>query len=279
MTSSRLLLPCVLALGVAPDAACGLAGDDAAAATAPARSTATATDPAVLVELFTSQGCSSCPPADRLLGELPAAVDGVQVLPLAFHVDYWDDLGWRDPFSSAEWTARQNRYAQSLGAGRIYTPQLVVQGGRDVVGSDRGGAVALIERAAHAPAERGRISATATTGGDRVAVSVEAALPSRGSARADVWVALVESGLATQIARGENQGRALMNHFVVRRLVKGMSLDAAGSRRGDVSLALEPGWRRDRMGVTVFLQDPSSLAILAAGSASFRPARSSSSPD
>ena len=157
MTIQRAALLAVIAIGGPPVAACGWGGEDAAAA--PATSTAKATDPAVLVELFTSQGCSSCPPADRLLGELPAAVDGVQVLPLAFHVDYWDDLGWRDPFSSADWTARQNGYARSLGAGRIYTPQLVVQGSADVVGSDRGGAVELIRRAAHPPAQRGRIQA------------------------------------------------------------------------------------------------------------------------
>jgi hypothetical protein len=277
MTMNRAALLALIAAGGAPVTACGLGGDDAAAA--PAASTAKATDPAVLVELFTSQGCSSCPPADRLLGELPAAVGGVQVLPLAFHVDYWDDLGWRDPFSSAEWTARQNRYARSLGAGRIYTPQLVVQGRADVIGSDRGGAVELIRQAAHAPAARGHIQATATAGADRVAVSVDAGLAGGAGARADAWVALVESSLATRVARGENQGRALMNHFVVRRLVKALSLEAGASRRGDVALALEPGWRRDHLGVTVFLQDPSSLAVLAAGSATFRPARSSSTPD
>ncbi len=127
MTMIRPALLSLLTVGGFGAGGCGLGGEDAAAGPT-VQPAAASSGPAVLVELFTSQGCSSCPPADRLLGALPGEVDGVQVLPLAFHVDYWDDLGWRDPFSSAEWTARQNRYAHALGAGRIYTPQLVVHG-------------------------------------------------------------------------------------------------------------------------------------------------------
>ena len=257
--------PALLAL-CATGAGCGWGGEDAAAAGASARPAAASSGPAVLVELFTSQGCSSCPPADRLLGQLPGEVDGVQVLPLAFHVDYWDDLGWRDPFSSAEWTARQNKYARALGAGRIYTPQLVVQGTADVVGSDRGKAVDLIRRAAGATG--GRIQATTVAGPNSLTVSVDAALgASKAGSRADAWVALVENGLATRVARGENQGRGLVNHFVVRRLTRAFAVEPGSSRRGDVVLALEPGWRRDRMAVTVFLQEDRGLAVLAAAAA------------
>src|SRR5512134_2402114 len=89
--------------------------------------------PRAVVELFTSQGCSSCPPADRLLAELG---EDPAVLPLAFHVDYWDHLGWRDPFSSPRWSERQGRYARTLGRG-LYTPQLVVAGDQDVLGSNQ----------------------------------------------------------------------------------------------------------------------------------------------
>ncbi|HET9768631.1 MAG TPA: DUF1223 domain-containing protein, partial [Thermoanaerobaculia bacterium] len=105
------------------------AAPPAAAAGAPARP--------VLVELFTSQGCSSCPPADRLVAELAAQPPGERaVVPLAFHVDYWNYIGWQDPFSAAEWTARQRRYGAALGGGRIYTPELVVGGTADCVGTD-----------------------------------------------------------------------------------------------------------------------------------------------
>jgi len=103
-----------------------------------------ATERPVLIELFTSQGCNSCPPADALLGEL-AQRPGV--LALAFHVDYWNGLGWSDPFSSKLATARQNDYAQRLGKRSIYTPQLVVDGAQDAVGSDRAGVTALIDAA------------------------------------------------------------------------------------------------------------------------------------
>src|SRR5260221_3177098 len=96
--------------------------------------TALAADRPVVVELFTSQGCSSCPPADALLGELTRHAD---VLPLAFHVDYWNRLGWKDPYSSAESTARQRTHSRQLGLRTTYTPQMVVDGGIDVVGSER----------------------------------------------------------------------------------------------------------------------------------------------
>jgi hypothetical protein len=271
MVAMRMIWPAAMSLLTlgALGAGCRWGGEEAAAAGASARPAAASSGPAVLVELFTSQGCSSCPPADRLLGALPGEVDGVQVLPLAFHVDYWDDLGWRDPFSSAAWTARQNRYAHALGAGRIYTPQLVVMGTADVVGSDRGKAIDLIRKAAGRPASGARIQATTASGQQALTVSVDAALGAAkpGPARADAWVALVENGLATMVARGENQGRGLVDHFVVRRLTRAFTVEAGRPRRGDVELALESTWRRDRMAVTVFLQDEKDLAVLAAAAA------------
>jgi hypothetical protein len=262
MTRVALLLAAVAATGLGSCRGRDEAAAAPAGAAASDRSAARPTGP-VLVELFTSQGCSSCPPADRLLGQLPSAVDGVEVLPLAFHVDYWDDLGWRDPFSSAEWTARQRRYSGEVAGGRVYTPQLVVQGAADVLGSDRDDAVEAI-RAAARSARGGRIEARAS-GSDRLTVAVEAQLD--GAARADALVALVENGLSTKVARGENSGRALANQFVVRRLVKAFALEGAGVRRGEVHLDVDPAWRRDRLAVTVFLQDTSTMRVLAAASA------------
>jgi hypothetical protein len=218
----------------------------------------------VLIELFTSQGCSSCPPADQLLARLPAEVNRVEVLPLAFHVDYWDDLGWRDPFSRAEWTARQRGYAHAIADERVYTPQLVIQGGAHVVGSDRAGAVAAIRAAAARPAGA-RIAATAS-GRDRITVAVDAGLdPTSRAAR--VWVAVVESGLSTRVERGENRGRTLANPSVVRHLVEAFAIEAGRSRRGQVTVQVDPAWRRDRLSVIVFLQQPDTLRILAAARA------------
>jgi len=92
---------------------------------------------AVIVELFTSQGCSSCPPADRVLSALGREKsDGVTIIPLAFHVDYWNSIGWADPFSSSRWSARQNAYAAALHSSQVYTPQLLVNGRAQFVGSD-----------------------------------------------------------------------------------------------------------------------------------------------
>src|SRR5262249_1393689 len=96
---------------------------------------ATVVDQPVVVELFTSQGCNSCPPADALLGKLARRKD---VLPLAFHVDYWDYIGWKDPFASKEGTERQYNYGRALGLNMVYTPQMVIDGSQDAVGSDEG---------------------------------------------------------------------------------------------------------------------------------------------
>src|SRR6516162_11701198 len=95
-------------------------------------------DAPVVLELFTSQGCSSCPPADALLGKLAKRTD---VLPLAFHVDYWDYIGWKDPYASKEATDRQYAYGRSLGLNMVYTPQMVIDGSQDVVGSDEGAVI------------------------------------------------------------------------------------------------------------------------------------------
>jgi hypothetical protein len=194
--------------------------------------------PTILLELYTSQGCSSCPPADRLLSQLGREAD---LIPLAFHVDYWNDIGWRDPFSAGEWTERQLRYARRLDGGRVYTPQLVK---------------AALARARDRTAGA-RIAARGTL--ERIAVEAE------GPASAERWVALVESGLATEVTRGENRGKSLENDFIVRRLIR---LEPGA---GEVSLALDPAWRRDRLSVAVFLQDPDSLAVLAAARATVDP--------
>jgi hypothetical protein len=204
----------------------------------------------VLLELFTSQGCSSCPPADELLAEL-GREEGL--VALSFHVDYWNDLGWRDPFSSEAWTARQQRYARALGEGRVYTPQLVVQGREHVVGSDRRGAAAAIRRArADAPSVALAVRARLDRKTDRVRVTASA----RGGGHPELWAALVESGLETRVPRGENSGRALADGFVVRRLERVTD--------GQADLAVARGWRRDRLAVVVFAQDPSDLRVLSA---------------
>jgi hypothetical protein len=188
-----------------------------AAPLAPAAAAAPADAPAapVVVELFTSQGCSSCPPADALLAELARRPD---VLPLAFHIDYWDRLGWRDPFSLPEASARQRDYARRLGLKTVYTPQMVVGGRRDVVGSDRAQVEAAIAGAA-------RIPAAASTRVDVAdgALRIEVGA---GAGEARLWLAIFERRRETRVRAGENAGRTLADVNIVR------SLESIGSWSG-----------------------------------------------
>ena len=164
--------------------------------------------PPVVVELFTSEGCSSCPPADALLGELAQRPD---IVPLAFHVDYWDYIGWKDPYASPANTQRQHDYAAALGLHMVYTPQMVVDGRTDVVGSERGDVAAAIGKAAVAP--KVAITIEKDAGGYRVLIPA-AAPPAGGPAT--VWLALFDSQRETGVKRGENGGRTLKEYNIVR---------------------------------------------------------------
>jgi hypothetical protein len=180
----------------------------------------------VLVELFSSEGCSSCPPADALLRRFlrDQPVPGVRIIALAEHVDYWNDLGWRDPFSLPLFTARQETYARRLPAGGVYTPQLVVAGAAHLLGSDEGAARAAITAAA--TTMRGEVSARVVRG---AAGALEVAARWPEGVEAEVFVALVQDRAMSEVARGENAGRTL-EHVAVAR-----SLSAIGSGAGSFS--------------------------------------------
>jgi hypothetical protein len=226
----------------------------------------------ILVELFTSQGCSSCPPADRLLARLAAEPGERTVIPLAFHVDYWNHLGWQDPFSSPRWSERQRRYGVAFGAGRIYTPELVVAGRADCVGTDAAALRRLVAAAAAEPV-------TATVAVDPAA-RAGAVWPARiraqrqraaGAPAAEVLVAIYENGLETPVRRGENADRRLRNDRVVRHLARAGSLPAGGGEVDTrLDLPIDAGWSR-RLGIVAFVQEPSTLRVLAAAEASAAP--------
>ena len=194
----------------------------------------------IVLELFTSQGCSSCPPADRVVSRLAAdgKVGERAVIPLAFHVDYWNDLGWADPFSRAAWTERQRRYAAAIKGGRVYTPQLVIAGRDHVVGSHVAAVGAAVARAP-LPA---RVDAAVEWSADRAVVSAVA------PAGADVWVAIYEDGAVTRVPRGENAGETLRDDHIVRRFER---VAAAGSR-GRITVDLDRAW--GRLGAVVLAQ-------------------------
>ncbi|MGI9421319.1 MAG: DUF1223 domain-containing protein [Geminicoccaceae bacterium] len=211
-----------------------------------ASTAAVAEDAPVVVELFTSQGCYSCPPADELLGELAERED---VLPLAFHVTYWDRLGWPDTLGLEAGTARQEAYARTLGTGRMYTPQMVVQGQIDVVGSQRDRVMRALEIA---------------EGASGVALGVDGGvltIPAGELTDAVVWLAAYDDVNEVVIERGENAGKTLTYHHSVRELAELGRYDG-GPMTADLPLARLAADGRD--GAAVLVQRESDGAIVGA---------------
>jgi hypothetical protein len=168
---------------------------------------ATVSDSPVVVELFTSEGCSSCPPADAYLGKL---ADRHDILPLAFHVNYWDYIGWKDPFASAEATERQYSYGHALGLNMVYTPQMVIGGTHDAVGSNED----AVSRAIEMDQSRPKLKLTVMrdpAGGYRVQIPAGEA-----NGTATVWLALYDRAHKTAVQRGENSGSTLTEFNIVR---------------------------------------------------------------
>ena len=223
--------------------------------------------PAVtVVELFTSQGCSSCPPADRLLSEIAGHQAG-RVIPLAYHVDYWNRLGWTDPFSSAEWSRRQQAYAAAFHSEQVYTPQAVINGATEVVGSNS----SAVDRAiGTASRESNSYSVTLAvhpqSDGVRLNVSTGARSPVTRPAL-QVLVAVAESGISTNVKRGENSGRELQNDHIVRRLVPVGTTRNGEKFEGSVLIKILPEWNRRNLEFVALLQDPQSMHIYGAAEA------------
>jgi hypothetical protein len=184
----------------------------------------------LVIELYTSQGCSSCPPAEVLLNQLASAgaLSGRKLAPLSFHVDYWNDLGWPDPYSQPAWTARQQAYARALDD-RVYTPELVIAGQVGIVGSQQS---RIAKAIAQAPPQS---AVTASASWEPKRVIVQASAP----ADADVWVAVWEDGTHTAVPRGENAGATLANDRVVRKLER----VASAGHAGKIEIALDGAWK------------------------------------
>ena len=204
---------------------------------------------AVVVELFTSQGCSSCPPADALLHELRKDSN---VIPIAYHVDYWNYLGWRDPFSSHDWTARQMMYQRAFNLGSSYTPQIVVNGSRQMVGSNDAQVRDAIDEASH-------LGSVATV---NVSIDHGDAVVRTNAPRAGLQLIVVttEDGVVTKIERGENRGLTITNDSIARKLTRIPNVNA-GATTHKVATELQRGT------VVAMLQDPSTLRIVAASAA------------
>ncbi|MEX2201465.1 MAG: DUF1223 domain-containing protein [Dongiaceae bacterium] len=179
----------------------------------PAHTMEPVTDAApVVIELYTSQGCSSCPPADAYLGELAQRRD---VLALAFHVDYWNYIGWADPFSSPEATARQRAYARFLNERAIYTPQMVVDGAAHEVGSNRAAVAAAIKAAALQP-KTSLLLVNDDSGGYRIVIGEAEDADASPDEPAIVWLVEYDQTHVTSVKRGENTGKTLTEYNIVR---------------------------------------------------------------
>ncbi|PDT73026.1 DUF1223 domain-containing protein [Bradyrhizobium sp. C9] len=172
-------------------------------------------DPRAVVELFTSQGCSSCPPADKIIGDL---AKDPNVIALSMPIDYWDYLGWKDTLADSRFSARQKAYSHMRGDRDVYTPQAVINGSAHVIGSDR----ASIESAIKDTEKSGSVMSvpvTMTLTGKQINVSV-AASKSPAVSRGEVWICSISKSVPISIARGENRGREITYHNVVRNLLK-----------------------------------------------------------
>lgn len=214
------------------------------------------------MELFTSEGCSSCPPADELLGHLrqDLSTKNIQIIPLGFHVDYWNSLGWKDRFSSASFSQRQEQYAKSLKVDGPYTPQMVVDGTAEFVGNSAAQAQRAISQAASQP-ELAAVEISAVNP-DKLAIQVKAA----GSANAaNVMLAITEDNLTTNVGSGENGGRTLHHAAVVRELRQLGQLQN-GSFQASVPLKIEKDWKREDLRAVVFVQEGSGGKIQGAAS-------------
>ena len=226
----------------------------------------------VVVELFTSEGCSDCPSADAVLTRLAAQpVPGVQIIALGEHVDYWDKQGWRDPFSSNAFSVRQVDYTRALHIESPYTPQMIVNGREEFVGSDYGAAAAAVAKAARDSARQLRISITLDpASGAVLPLHIQADSPTSDGLRgaADVFVAVTEEGLESHVAAGENRGRDLHHTAVVRSLTRIGGITAKArtwSAGGEVTMDRQ--WRSQAVAIVAFVQDHSGRAILGAASA------------
>lgn len=230
----------------------------------------------VVLELFTSEGCSSCPPADALLAKLEEQqpVAGAEIIALEEHVDYWDHEGWVDPFSSGQWTQRQQVYAEGFADHGVYTPELVINGRSGFVGSHGGDVYRAVANAVAQP--RTDISLLLKSGKhdhQQIRIEVGKLQGTQQGDVAEVWLAITETALHSSVTGGENAGHDLHHAPVVRWLHKAgtTNLNATPSFAGESDLKLDSAWKRNNLRVVAFVQEKRSHHILGAAVARFEP--------
>uniref|UniRef100_A0A1J3FW27 Uncharacterized protein n=2 Tax=Noccaea caerulescens TaxID=107243 RepID=A0A1J3FW27_NOCCA len=241
-------------------------------------------DGPVLVQLFSSQGCKTSPAAEMLMsrlgrGDFDAQIrgdaggdgrSGSPAMVLVFHVDYWDYKGWKDPYGSSQWTVRQKAYVEALNLDTMFTPQLVIQGRSQLIGNEEETLLKSISEAPKFPSPAFRATFQRPTS-ETLQVSLTGALRMKVDGNGiDIMVAIYETGLVNDCARGENEGRMLSNDYVVRKMEKMCTVKDVTSKKtvsGTAHFTLWDGFNCNKCGVAVFLQN-SSLQIF--GTQSFK---------
>jgi hypothetical protein len=262
------ILAGILTLGVA----CSCFSASAQDAPTPAAGGANAARTPVVVELFTSEGCSSCPPADKLLGFLVAKqpLNGANVIALEEHVDYWNHDGWTDPYSSTRWTERQQNYA-NIFKNQEYTPQVVVDGRTQLVGSNGLDVAKAIQTEAQTPKTDVTLAAGAVDPKSvrHFTVTTGKLVGNTGGDTAEIWFAVTEDGLRSSVNAGENAGQTLQHAATIRLLQKVGVADpgnAPQSFSGDAPVKFDSKWNAVNSHLVVFIQEKKSRKILGAAS-------------
>lgn len=216
----------------------------------------------VLIELYTSEGCSSCPPVDKWLSQLPKSMSNFDnIIPLAFHVDYWDYIGWKDPYASPYHTTRQRHIGRINRLGSIYTPQVVING-RDF--RSRGNIAATLTQKSNT-SPRANISVTGETKQQQLQLKITTSSKQLPSS-AKLYVVLYENGLSSNITDGENSGRELQHNFVVRHLSRAQNLNTSGKTQTYYNINIKNHLennklKNNKLGLALFIQDTKDLLI------------------
>lgn len=224
------------------------------------------TEQPVLVELFTSEGCSSCPPADKALTFLDTQqpVTNAEVITLAFHVDYWDRLGWKDAFSSPQFSERQETYTRAMKLDSNYTPQMVVDGAQQFVGSNTGIATDAITKAS--ASKKGKVDLNLSESVIKIDIT---GIPKHEAAT--VYLAAAEDNISTKVRAGENSGKTLAHTSIVRKFDEvGMLSPSETSYKASVEVPTDLSWKKQNLKYVVFVQENASRKILAVGRAKAR---------
>jgi hypothetical protein len=264
--SARFLVCAVLFLSVLISHAAPAGGRELQDKSTTAKTSEADTHP-ILVELFTSEGCSSCPPADALLEKLDSSqpVPGAQLIVLSEHVDYWDHDGWKDPNSSAALTERQEAYVHALRLDSAYTPQIIVDGTSVMRAGDPQQIVKLFQEAAAAAKDPVRIGEVSIDAGNpgvlRAHIEADGSSDKRN---ADIYVAVALDRVESQVLHGENGGRHLTHVAVVQQLIKIGKLQKGKNFDETIQLKLNPGTDPKNVRIVAFVQEPGPGRLLGA---------------